>query len=294
MTLVATSVCVSLRNILLPTDFSPYSATALAYGAGLARRYDSTLYTVTVVPEEITDYVRPPDPFYLRHSAEKKMRELAGQQLLQGVKHRGFVKEGFIAQTLLELIHRLEIDLLVLGTHGRGGMKKLVLGSVAEEMMSGSPCPVFTVGPRVSPATAPQARLENILYVTNLLQGPGKALRYAAWLAEQERARLTLLHVLRTPGNVPCADAQAQKEAARQRLAELLPPEIGASTKTGFMVETGVPGERIVKAAETLGANLIVMGAHRTAYARVSTHLPWITPHHVLCHARCPVLTVRD
>ena len=72
------SIRVSLRNILLATDFQPCSETALAYGAVLSRRYDATLYTVSVVPEEITDYVQPPDPFYLRHAAEKKMTNLAG------------------------------------------------------------------------------------------------------------------------------------------------------------------------------------------------------------------------
>jgi len=89
----AAPVRVSLRSILLPTDFSPCSETALAYGVGLCRHYDTTLYTVTVVPEEITDYVQPPDPFYLRHCAEKKMAHLAELNVFQGIKHREWVKE---------------------------------------------------------------------------------------------------------------------------------------------------------------------------------------------------------
>jgi nucleotide-binding universal stress UspA family protein len=101
------SIRVSLRNILLATDFSPCSETALAYGAALSRRYDATLYTASVVPEEITDYVQPPDPFYLRHSAEKKMTNLAGLELLDGIKHRELVKEGFVSEVLSELIDRL-------------------------------------------------------------------------------------------------------------------------------------------------------------------------------------------
>jgi len=288
------SICVSLRNILLATDFSPCSETALAYGAGLSRRYDATLYTVSVVPEEITDYVQPPDPFFLRHSAEKKMTNLAGLELFQGIKHRELVKEGFVSEVLSELIDKLEIDLVVLGTHGRGGIKKLVLGSVAEEIVDSAACPVLTVGPHVPPKSVPELKLGKILCATDLLHGSTRALTYALWLAEQERAHLTLLHVLKMPTDVPVENPQSQKEMALQRLVQLLPAETAASLETEFIVEIGSPGEHILKVAEGQNADLIVMSPHHTSYARVSTHLPWIVPHQVLCHARCPVLTVRD
>ena len=79
-----------------------------------------------------------------------------------------------------------------------------------------------------------------------------------------------------------------------KRLAQLLPPETTLSVETEFIVEIGAPAEHILKVAEDQGADLIVMGPHRASHARVSAHLPWVTPHQVLCHARCPVLTVRD
>jgi nucleotide-binding universal stress UspA family protein len=288
------SIRVSLRNILLATDFSSCSETALAYGAGLSRRYDATLYTVSVVPEEITDYVQPPDPFYFRHSAEKKMANLAGLELFEGIKHRELIKEGFVSEVLSELIDRLEIDLVVLGTHGRGGIKKLVLGSVAEEIVDSAPCPVLTVGPHVPPKSGPELKLGRILYATDLLHSSTRALTYALWLAEQEHAHLTLLHVLEIPADASLGYPQSKKEMAMKRLVQLLPPEMTASVETEFIVEIGAPGEHILKVAESQGADLIVMSPHHTSYARVSTHLPWVTPHQVLCHARSPVLTMRD
>ena len=290
----AASIGVSLRNILLATDFSPCSETALAYGAGFSRRYDATLYTVSVVPEEITDYVQPPDPFYFRHSAEKKMANLTGLELFQGIKHRELIKEGFVSEVLSDLIDRLEIDLVVLGTHGRGGIKKLVLGSVAEEIVDSVPCPVLTVGPHVPPKSLPELKLGRILYATDLLHGSTRALTHALWLAEQEHAHLTLLHVLKMPTDVAMGYAQSEKEMAMKRLAQLLRPETTASVVTEFIVEVGAPGEHILKVAESQSADLIVMSPHHTAFARASTHLPWVTPHQVLCHARCPVLTMRD
>ena len=290
----AASIRVSLRNILLPTDFSPRSETILAYGVGLARRYDCALYTVTVVPEEITDYVQPPDPFFLRHSAEKKMASLANSILLQGIRHREFVKEGSVTETLSDLIDRLEIDLVVLGTHGRSGMKKLVLGSVAEELVNSSPCSVITIGPEVPPVAQPHAKLQRILYATDLLGRSERALAFALWLAEQDHARLTLLHVLKTPSGAPHAYPQSERELTMRRLADLIPPETAAAVETECIAEIGAPGEQILKVAASQSTDLIVMAPHHTAHARAATHLPWITPHRVLSHARCPVLTVRD
>ncbi len=290
----ATSIGVSLRNLLFPTDFSPYSETTLAYGIGLARRYKATLYMVTVVPQEITDYVQPPDPFYLRHSAEKKMASLANLDALQGIRHREFVKEGSVSETVSELIDRLDIDLVVLGTHGRAGMKKLVLGSVAEEIVGSVACPVFTVGPRVPQLASPQPKLQSILYVASLPHASPGALRYAAWLAEQERAHLTLLNVLKMPGDVHSGYPHAEVEMAKTRLAQLLSPEVASSLEMEFIVEVGAPGQQILKVAERQGADLIAMDTHHTSFARAVAHLPWITPHEVICHARCPVLTVND
>jgi nucleotide-binding universal stress UspA family protein len=284
----------SLQNILFATDFSPCSEIALAYGAGLSRRYDATLYTVSVVPEEITDYVQPPDPFYLRHSAEKKMTNLGGLELLQRIKHSELVKEGFVSDVLADLIDKLEIDLVVLGTHGRGGIKKVVLGSVAEEIVDSAPCPVLTVGPQVSPKPGSELKLRRILYATDLVHDSPRALSYAFWLAGQEQGHVTLLHVLKMPTDVSLGYPESKKEMTMKRLIQLLPTETTHSGETECIVEIGVPGEQILKVAERQNADLIVMGPHHTFYARVSTHLPWIVSHEVLCHARCPVLTVRD
>jgi nucleotide-binding universal stress UspA family protein len=294
MSSLAAATRVSLQNILLPTDFSSCSETALVYGVALCRRYDTTLYTVTVVPEEITDYVQPPDPFYLRHTAEKKMAHLAELELFQGIKHREWVKEGFVSEVLADLIHKLEIDLVVLGTHGRGGIKKVVLGSVAEEIVDSAPCPAVTIGPHVSPQSGAELKLRRIVYATDLVHDSERALAYALWLAEQEQAHVTMLHVLRMPTHVPVEDQQSQKEMALERLVQLLSSETPTSVETECIVEVGVPGEHILEVAEVQNADLIVMGPHHTSYAGASTHLPWITLHQVLCHARCPVLTVRD
>jgi nucleotide-binding universal stress UspA family protein len=262
----------------------------------MSRRYGATLYMVSVVPAEISGDVYPPDPFYLRHSAENKMANLVKSELFKGIKHHELVKEGFgfISEVLSELIGRLEIDLIVLGTHGRGGIKKLVLGSVAEEIADSAYRPALTVGPQISSKLGPELKLRRILYATDLLPGSARALAYAVWLVEHEHAHLTLLHVLKTPTDAPLGHPEVERDTAMKRLVQLLPPVTTLSAGTEFIVEMGSPAEHILKVAEDQSADLIVMGPHRTSYPGISAHLPWVTPHQVLCHAPCPVLTVRD
>lgn len=284
----------SLRKILFATDFSFCSATALRYCLSLSRRYGATLYTVSVVPAEITYDVQPPDPFYLRHSAENKIAELGDSEQFQGIKHLEFVEEGFnsVSTVLLELIDRLEIDLIVLGTHGRSGIKKLVLGSVAEEILNRAPCAVLTIGPQVPPKSASELKLRRILCAADLRPGSEKVLGCAVWLAKEQHAHLTLLHVLKMRIDAFCKQPEGEREFAMKQLVQLLPPETSALVGHQCMLETGVPGERILRVAEDQAADLILIGPHHTSHPRVSAHLPWAMLHQVLCHARCPVLKV--
>ncbi len=294
MTSPATFTGISVKNVLFPTGFSPNTEKALAYAVDLAQRHEATLYSVTVVPEEIVDYVQPPDPFYLLHTAEKKMALFSEHELLKGIRHQEFVKEGFVSEVLSEVIDRLKIDLAVLSTHGRCGISRIVRGSVAEEIINTVSCPVLTIGPKVPPFASPRARLRRILFVSSLLPGSKRAFAHAEWLAEQEQAHLTLLHVIKPQRDIDQASLESQIEEAKGRLRQFISPPAAALIETDCVVVTGELAEQILKAAEGENADLIVMGPHHTSFAKAATHLPWVTPHEVICHARCPVLTVRD
>ena len=249
-------VHIPIRNILFPTDFSSSSEQALAYGACMARRFGATLNIVTVVPEEIVDYVEPPDPFYLRHSAQKKMAELAHEQILDGVSHREFVEDGQISETIPTLMDRLDIDLLVLAVHIRNQVKQLVVGSAAEQIIHVSPCSVIAVGPNARQPAASQWKLQHILYATDLRAGSGEALAYCFWLGERDHARLTLLHVHRTPSHGVILDSD--RKELLQRIARLLPPD--TSLDAEVIVDRGDPREQILKTAESRDVDLIEIG----------------------------------
>jgi nucleotide-binding universal stress UspA family protein len=283
------------RRILFATDFSAYSETALLYGVGLCRRFEATLYAVTVVSAELTFDARPPDPFYLRHSAEKKMAKLVNSGVFQDIEHVEMVQEGFelVSQILFELIDSLQIDLIVLGMRGRDGLKKLMLGSVAEEIVNCAPCPVLTVGPHVPSKSSSKLKLGAILCATDLQPGSERVLTYALSLADED-AHLTLLHVLKTSTNRHSEQIkiQAQSEVAMKQLLQLNAPKSSPLLEMQSVVEIGAPDERIPKMAEDLHADLIVIGPHHTMHPRIAAHLPWAMLHRVLRHAQCPVLRV--
>ena len=173
--------------------------------------------------------------------------------------------------------------------------QRLVASCLAEEIVDSAPCPVLTIGPHVPRVSGPNLRLQDILYATDLLHRPGKALEYALWLAELDHARLTLLHVMKQPANYTHSrDSRLEVESKMKELARLLPSEGTASVEAECIVEMGVPADQILKVAEKQGADVIVVGPPHTAFTRIAAHLPWITPHKVICHAPCPVLTLRE
>jgi nucleotide-binding universal stress UspA family protein len=284
----------SLRSVLFATDFSPCSEAAMPYGIGMARRYDSTMYTVSVVSSELTYdiHVQPPDPFYRRHSAEKKMEKVSTSGVLQGIKHVELVEEGFdsVSRMLLDFVVGHDIDLIVLGMHGCGGIRKLVVGSVAEEIVNSAPCPVLTVGPHVPPKSTSELELQRILCATTLQPSSAKTLAYALALAADEHAHLILLHVL--SADHPSQDREAEKDLAMKQVLQLIPPETSPSARLQPIVAIGAPAEHIPKVAEDVRADLIVIGPPGTFHPRISAHLPWALLHQVLSHARCPVLRV--
>jgi len=234
-------------------------------------------------------------------AAQEKMQQLSLK--IQGFPHHTYIRHGKVSEVLSEIIREHQIDLLVASTHGRTGLGKLVMGSVAEEIFRHAPCPVFTVGPRVpklgrSPirrhdAEITPAKLEfrHILYATDFTPHSLAGASYAFSLAAEFRTRLALLHVIEEYGG-PLYDRPGPIDAALRKLEDLTPQEVDLRYAPEPIVEFGSPADRILQAAEDRDAGLIVLGV-RPDHIDASTHLPWATAHRVVTQANCPVLTVR-
>ena len=296
MAVASSPTLVSLQNILVATDFSPCSQIALHCAAVLARQAKGNIFLAHVLPfapmSPIPMDAGPVFPVTVGRDPRFRMKELVSSPELAGIESETLLGQGDLWLELQGMIEQHDIDLVVIGTHGREGLKKLVLGSVAEEVFRRAPCPVVTVGPHVAPECFEQGRLRRVLFASDLSPSSMHALPFVTMLAQQHQASLTFLHVVASA--VPDMDFDAtayverELDEAREELRQFVP----AGSNADVVVEVGIPGEIIVRVARAQNASLIVMGLHsQSVFA--ATHLPWTTAHRVVCDAHCPVMTVR-
>lgn len=299
---------VALKNIMVATDFSSTSKVALKHAAAIVEHHASNLYVIHVIPP----LVRTPIPIETlapeveldRRQAKADLAEFVADETLAHIPHQELLERGEISGVLSELVQKYEIDLLVLGTHGRGGIGKILLGSVAEAVFRQVRCPVLTIGPAVPTEPKDTGRLHQILFATDFGPASLSALTHAIAMAQDDNAKLILLHVLVVPPALYAdarwysqADLMEQLEptrrAAYQKLEQLIPSDTNLPVKPECIVVWDTLPHGILNAAEERQADLIVMGVNPVWLVRASTHIPWATAHEVVRHAKCPVLTVR-
>lgn len=286
---------VSVKNILYATDFSPVAEFAAPIAAELARRFGAKVLAVHVRPPQVYG-LAPPESWpaiqeATDRQAEEQKNHLRG--LFRGVENSVLIGEGDTWEVISALIQEKHIDLLVIGTHGRRGLEKVLLGSVAEKILRRSPVPVMTVGPHVTAEPNEIAKLRHILYATDFSPASENAASYAISLAEENQAQLDLLHVIEPRKTKEYESASEFVHACTAQLENLVPTEARNRCQPRYLVEVGDPAGEILKIAKRLKTDLIVMGVKRTeGDLGASTHLPWAIAHKIISQARCPVFTV--
>ena len=304
-----TPSAVAVKNVLFATDFSATSEAALPYATAICRRFGSTLHSVHVISDTSlllmtggVDYVSMGTIYEDAHTeASEKLDQVTAR--LEGIPHRNYVRHGAVWKNLAGVIEENEIDLIVVGTHGRTGLGKLLLGSVAEDILRHAPCPVLTVGPKISgraklPAfqstgidLAPvELEIRQLVFATNFAENSALVSQAAVGLAEEFRARLTLMHVIEDYTRL--GSQPGPMEDGVRRLRELVPKNAALQYALETVLEFGAARDCILKVAAEREADMIVLGA-RSSSEVGGTHLPWSTAHHVIAHAHCPVLTIR-
>jgi nucleotide-binding universal stress UspA family protein len=293
MLITERSSLIAVRNILFATDFSAASDHALPFALEFATRYNGTLFLAHAVPTmpAVVPVEPVPDQTEMLHrGAEREMQRFVNLAELKDVPHQAIVMDGEVWDVIRQVVADKRIDLVVVGTHGRGVLHKLVVGSVAEEIYRTVKCPVLTIGPEVIAPTIPRQKIWRIVFATDFSEGSMHALPYALMFARENRSKVTLLHVIAHPGTLPADTGDELVRESIARMKEMMLEGIDDAT-TEFMAEYGAPGPDIVRIATELEADLLVMGVHAGHHA--TSHLPWTVASHVLAHARCPVLTVR-
>ncbi len=145
---------IDIKRILLPTDFSSYSATATNYACELATRFDAELHLLHTLEVHLAStpgfgmgLALPQYVHESRAAAEKALTNVLDPQWAAGQKVVRAVVEGSPKVEIVRYARTHEIDLIVLATHGRSGLAHVIIGSVAESVVRTAPCPVLTVRP---------------------------------------------------------------------------------------------------------------------------------------------------
>jgi nucleotide-binding universal stress UspA family protein len=287
------------NNLLYLTDFSEASEVALPFAIEIARAYGAKIFALNALIPSPVVYMSPESPEtaieWQEESAVAEMQRVEAQ--LVGLPHETIVERGTdLWAALRQVLTEHEIDLMILGTHGRTGMQKLILGSAAEEIFRRSPIPVVTIGPSVRSSSHKDARFKRVLFPTDFTEASLAAAPYAISLAQENQARLILLHVIRHLNEDRAAKrGELSVAEAMHQLFTLVPADADLWCRPEPAVQYGEPGEQILSAANERGADLIVLGVRgSTTYSGAATHVTRATAYNVVAHAECPVLTVRS
>ena len=286
---------IQVKNIVFATDFSHAAATALPFAAEIAQRFGAKLFAVHAKTPE--NYALPATEIWPVANAEveKLAREL--QETLHkqfpSVESQVLLAEGGVCGVIEAVAQQKEADLIVVGTNGRRGIGKFILGSVAEEILRRAKCPVLTVGPHSASEAPGEAKLRRIVYATDFGDASQGAAAYAVALAQEHQAHLTLLHVVAHPKAGELVPPQELEAAALDRLRALVAEEAELWCEPKAMVRHGAPAEKILEVAEQEQADLIILGLRNGKGVGRATHLPTAVAHQVISHSTCPVLTVR-
>ncbi|HTV16647.1 MAG TPA: universal stress protein [Acidobacteriaceae bacterium] len=228
------------------------------------------------------------DPLRLDRDARLILENLAREVRDKGVECATAVRHGFVPDVVAEVVANTGAGRLILGTHGRRGLKKFVLGSVARQLLEAVDIPVCTVGPRAHKSVTRQPA--TILHPVSLAGSHEASASLSFRLGEQFGARVVLLHVLQPAPHIT-RDPERAIAVATEDLDRLVPEEAKPSTQVQARIAVSSVVSEILNAASESQAGLIVLGVHAPSHS----WLPGTEPaaYKILVSAPCPVISLR-
>lgn len=292
-----------IKHILCPIDHSPSSLQAFNYAIALARWQGARLHVLEVV-ETVTSsgsgVSRSPKhagvALDTRATIERDLRAMLVARRASDVKVEIVIRNGRVAREILAYARASQSDLIVIGSHGRGAVRRVVLGSVAETVLRQAPCPVLTVKSGVRRTRRRGSPFQTILCPTDFSAAGNKAVAYAKRLAREADATLVMMSAIEWPFGAavalgPVAKWQeALEENARKALRRLLPPPSPDRPAAIAVVVQGDASAAIIKLARARVPDLVVMSVSGRGAQDVV--LLGSTTHHVIRQGTWPVLSV--
>jgi len=281
------------ERILVATDVEDLDYL-LPHALSQARACGSTLTLAHVIPPgQVVPLDASAIPYLdvteMKREAEQILKRAADRAQSTGIECDILVTEGNPRERITTVARELNAGRIIAGTHGRRHLKKLLLGSVAHEILRSADVPVCTIGPHAHEASSFGAPRQ-ILHPVSLCAGYEDSARMAIEMAQFYRADITLLHVLsRSVRSEP--DVDRVVEWTRSEMQRSIPDETAPGTQTTLQVEIGEVVEEVLNVAAEMNADLIVLGVD----SNVSF---WPirgddTVYNIIAQARVPVLSIR-
>jgi nucleotide-binding universal stress UspA family protein len=264
---------------------------ALPYVAGLGTKLGSSVYLCHIVAPNplIVSAPEVSANLYdeLKENATTQLAALAQSPKLKNLVPKTIVETGPFEDELCNIIDANKIDLVIAGTHGRTGVRRLLLGSVAEEICRVATCPVLTVGQGFAPRS--DAKFSRIIFPTDLSEDSKRILPYLRQIAEEYKAEITVLHVM-PEELITNPDAEQLTEPIRRNMIHIFETEL-ANFKLEFLVGFGETVATVLRTARAKKADLIALGIHNAFLP--SMQLRSSVAYRIMAGAHCPVLTSR-
>ena len=291
-----------VKLILCPIDFSEFSVRAYHHALSLAEHYRAKLVALHIV-----ELFRFPSVGFaasaglydetcqaVRESGKEQLQEFVKNHTHDEIQPELVVHQGIAPDSILSFAQAQKTDVIVMGTHGRRGYDRLMLGSVTDRVMRRAPCPVLAVckPPHDSMAAGKERghvhHLSRILFCTDFSENSERALNYAISATTEYDAELTLLHVLEeVPSPAKTEEAIA---AATEQLDKLIPPEGRKPLKIKTAVRIGKPYRQIIQLALETQIDMVAMGVRGRGALDLAVF--GSTTYRVMQLGPCPVLAV--
>jgi nucleotide-binding universal stress UspA family protein len=293
---MSSSTAISIRNLLLLTDFSDESAQAIPCAQGLQRRYGASVYVVHVLDVLPSSLSSAPASV----AKVEEIRRTGSERLLQFMRTNQLEKDNFkpvllageASSAVEQFVLEHQVDLIVLGSRGDVGMRRLFDGSMAEEIFRSAQCPVMVVGPAVR-TRGESGVFNHLFFPTDLGHSSKAAVTYLELLLRGNRqAKVSLAHFFEQDPGTPYERHKA-RERAQLELRNMIAPDL-RSQIADLVVEFCTPAQGMLEIANGVSADLLLLGVRQGgSFLRASTHGLLSIAHHIVSGAPCPVLTVR-
>lgn len=290
-----------LKLIVCPVDFSEFSVKAYRHALSVAEHYRAKLLALHVVElyrHPSLGFAVSPSLYdqtcdALCENGRQQLHDFVNKHTDKEIQLQMVVTTGMAADAILSAAQAHDAGGIVMGTHGRRGFDRLMLGSVTDRVMRTAPCPVLVVGksPHESAATGEEQgrihRLIHILVCADFSRDSEQALKYALSAREEYDAELTLLHVLEGPTSKIGKETES---AVTEKLNQLIPADARKSHKFKTAVRVGKPYQQIVEFAQQTQADMVAMGVRGRGALDVAVF--GSTTYRVMQLGTCPVLVV--